>query len=64
MSQAQAMPRFPVNNLAKMFEDNSSYRGARRREKPEYRISNPATLAGNNQLPEIVKVWNIGTSGQ
>ena len=58
------MPRFSASNPAKTFIDNSTYRGARRRDKPEYRISDPATLVESNQSPEIGKVVSTSPSSQ
>ena len=57
------MSRFAVMNSAKMFVDNSNYRGDCRRNYPRYKIITPATLIDAEKKPEMVKVVNLGFGG-
>ena len=57
------MPRFAIDNPAKMFVDNTTYRGDCRRSKPRYKVLVPATLVERDKEPEMVKVVNIGHGG-
>lgn len=57
------MPRFAAMNPAKMFVDNSHYRGDCRRQYPRYKIITPATCIEADKKPEMVKVVNLGMGG-
>lgn len=57
------MPRFSASNPAKMFIDNSSYRGDCRRNTSRFKVLVPATMQQPEHQPEMVKVINIGHGG-